>query len=77
MKRLITFLKHGRSIMTLLLLFATISGIWANNYLHLWENGQNGNFYDMGGDNTCTIKNLKANTTYGVLIYNKNTFHTY
>lgn len=74
MKRLITFLKHGRSIMTLLLLFATISGIWANNYLYLWENGQEGNFYDMGGGNTCTITNLKANTTYGVLISNKNTF---
>lgn len=74
MKRLITFLKHGRSIMTLLLLFAAISGIWANNYLYLWENGQTGNFNDMGGGNTCTIKNLKANTTYGVLISNKNTF---
>ena len=74
MKRLITFLKHGRSIMTLLLLFATISGIWANNYLYLWENGQEGNFHDMGGGNTCIIKNLKANTTYGVLISNKNTF---
>lgn len=59
--------------MTLLLLFAAISGIWANNYLHLWENGQEGNFYDMGGDNTCIITNLKANTTYGVLIFNKNT----
>ena len=74
MKRLITFLKHGRSIMTLLLLFAAISGIWANNYLYLWENGQTGNFNDMGVGNTCTIKNLKANTTYGVLISNKNTF---
>ena len=72
MKRLITFLKHGRSIMTLLLLFAAISGIWANNYLYLWENGQTGNFNDMGGGNTCTIKNLKANTTYGVLIFNNN-----
>ena len=28
----------------------------------------------MGVGNTCTIKNLKANTTYGVLISNKNTF---
>ena len=74
MKRLITFLKHGRSIMTLLLLFAAISGIWANNYLYLWENGQTGNFNDMGVGNTCTIKNLKANTTYGVLISNNNTF---
>ena len=74
MKRLITFLKHGRSIMTLLLLFAAISGIWANNYLYLWGNGQTGNFNDMGVGNTCTIKNLKANTTYGVLISNKNTF---
>lgn len=73
MKRLITFLKHGRSIMTLLLLFATISGIWANNYLHLWENGQTGNSYDMGGGNTCIITNLKANTTYGVLIFDRNT----
>lgn len=59
--------------MTLLLLFAAISGIWANNYLHLWENGQKGNFYDMGGDNTCIITNLKANTTYGVLIFDRNT----
>lgn len=58
--------------MTLLLLFAAISGIWANNYLYLWENGQTGNFNDMGRDNTCTIKNLKANTTYGVLIFNNN-----
>ena len=60
--------------MTLLLLFAAISGIWANNYLYLWGNGQTGNFNDMGVGNTCTIKNLKANTTYGVLISNKNTF---
>lgn len=60
--------------MTLLLLFAAISGIWANNYLYLWENGQTGNFNDMGDGNTCTIKNLKANTTYGVLISNNNTF---
>ena len=60
--------------MTLLLLFAAISGIWANNYLYLWENGQEGNFNDMGVGNTCTIKNLKENTTYGVLISNKNTF---
>ena len=60
--------------MTLLLLFAAISGIWANNYLYLWENGQTGNFNDMGGGNTCTIKNLKANTTYGVLIFNDNKF---
>ena len=60
--------------MTLLLLFAAISGIWANNYLYLWENGQTGNFNDMGVGNTCTIKNLKANTTYGVLISNNNTF---
>lgn len=59
--------------MTLLLLFAAISGIWANNYLYLWENGQTGNFNDMKSGNTCTI-NLKANTTYGVLISNKNTF---
>ena len=60
--------------MTLLLLFAAISGIWANNYLYLWGNGQTGNFNDMGVGNTCIIKNLKANTTYGVLISNKNTF---
>lgn len=60
--------------MTLLLLFAAISGIWANNYLYLWENGKTGNFNDMGGGNTCTIKNLNANTTYGVLISNKDTF---
>lgn len=60
--------------MTLLLLFAAISGIWANNYLYLWGNGQAGNFNDMGVGNTCIIKNLKANTTYGVLISNKNTF---
>lgn len=59
--------------MTLLLLFAAISGIWANNYLYLWGNGQTGNFNDMGRDNTCTIKNLKENTTYGVLIFDRNT----
>ena len=71
MKRLITFLKHGRSIMTLLLLFAAISGIWADKLEYGKQ--QNGtdqqkiedlsySYSDGGG--TATMKNLEANTTY-------------
>ena len=71
MKRLITFLKHGRSIMTLLLLFAAISGIWADTLEYGKQ--QNGtdqpkiedlsySYSDGGG--TATMKNLEANTTY-------------
>ena len=70
MKRLITFLKHGRSIMTLLLLFATISGIWADKLEYGKQ--QNGTdqqkiedlSYSYSDGGTATMKNLEANTTY-------------
>lgn len=70
MKRLITFLKHGRSIMTLLLLFAAISGIWADTLEYGKQ--QNGTdqpkiedlSYSYSNGGTATMKNLEANTTY-------------
>ena len=70
MKRLITFLKHGRSIMTLLLLFAAISGIWADTLEYGKQ--QNGTdqqkiedlSYSYSDGGTATMKNLEANTTY-------------
>lgn len=71
MKRLITFLhsKCRRSVMTLLLLFAAMSGVWAadSNYLRWGIDGQSQSgstsiTYD--GDGTATLSNLKANTTY-------------
>ena len=73
MKRLITFLhsKCRRSVMTLLLLFAAMSGVWAadSNYLRWGIDGQSQSgsisiTYDGGGYGTATMKNLDANTTY-------------
>ena len=73
MKRLITFLhsKCRRSVMTLLLLFAAMSGVWAadSDYLRWGIDGQSQSgsisiTYDGSGYGTATLSNLKANTTY-------------
>lgn len=57
--------------MTLLLLFAAMSGVWAadSNYLRWGIDGQSQSgsisiTYDGGGYGTATMKNLDANTTY-------------
>lgn len=70
MKRLITFLhsKCRRSVMTLLLLFVAMSGVWAaDNYLRWGIDGQSesgSTYITYDGDGTATLSNLKANTTY-------------
>lgn len=68
MKRLITFLhsKCRRSVMTLLLLFAALSGIWADELQYgkrVNDTDQSGTTVPLSGD-SYTMKNLEANTTY-------------
>lgn len=73
MKRLITFLhsKCRRSVMTLLLLFAALAGVWGSNYVYLWK-GNDKNFYKLDDNTQSTSISLEANQTYGFLLTNGN-----
>ena len=71
MKRLITFFQNkcGRSVMTLLLLFAT-SVCWADGIIHIWDEDLNKDVIDLtldyNGTSTGTKSfTMQANKKYG------------